>query len=54
MNIFLIRFRYTGWCQGPDDRTETILVYADSFHEACMKLKRRYGDIENIENLTLN
>jgi len=54
MNIYLIRFRYTGWCQGPEDMTETVLVYAYSFGQACEKIKMKYEDVRDIENLTLN
>ena len=52
--MFLIRFTYDHYCQGYEDATETLLVYADSFDDACDMIRvSKYENPRDFRNLTL-
>ena len=52
---YLIRFDYDFYCQGYEKATETVLVYAYSYEQACnyTRLDARFERPRNFENLTL-
>lgn len=52
---WFVRFDYDHWCQGYEDATETILVRASDFSEACKKIQKspRYHNSRNFKNLTI-
>jgi hypothetical protein len=51
--MYLIRFTYDHYCQGYEDATEIVLVYAQDFGYACNKIMHRYKNARGFENLTL-
>lgn len=53
MNYYLIRFKHTGWCQGPEEMVETVLVKALSYNDARNIIKDKYTNARNFGNLTL-
>ncbi len=53
MKAYLIRFQHEVYCQGYETETETVLVYADNFYVACIKIANKYKDAQLFENLTL-
>jgi len=53
MRYFLIRFQYDHWCQGYEDAYETVLVEETNFDDACEKIKDKYRNARDFENLTL-
>jgi hypothetical protein len=53
MTAYLIQFKHTVYCQGRDDVTEMRIVYAVTFHEATLKLKRVYKSATDFVNLTI-
>ena len=51
---FLVSYTDILYCQGWDTvRGLQLLVYADTFDEACAKIKKKYKDARDFENLTL-
>ena len=40
---WLIRFTYDHYCQGYEDAQETLLVYAASYTEACIKVTKGHA-----------
>ncbi len=50
---FLISFTYDGYCQGYEEMNETLLVYAESFDDACTKISYKRANPRNFKNLTL-
>jgi hypothetical protein len=50
---FFVRFTYTYWCQGWEETTGYVLVYAKDFDEAIIKIKAQYHEASNFENCTL-
>lgn len=53
MKWFYIRFNYTLYCQGWEDATETLMVQAIDFNNACRLIKIKYEGAENFKDLTL-
>lgn len=41
--MYLIQFTYDHYCQGYEAVTTTMLVYADSPTEACIKIQNRFN-----------
>ena len=55
MTDLLIRFKYDFYCQGYDDAVETVLVKkVFTFEEACAKIKKKYLNARDFEDLTLS
>lgn len=55
-NTYMIRFDYDHYCQGYEDATETVLVRASSYEDACLKIKAKthtYKNARNFRNLTI-
>jgi hypothetical protein len=52
---YLIRFEYDYYCQGYEKATDTVLVYAYSYEQACnyVGTDSRFESPRNFENLTL-
>ena len=55
MKAYLISFRAKVYCQGWSNEYITLLIYADSFEDACDKVKRNseYQYPEYFQNLTI-
>ena len=53
MKNYLIRFVYDQYCPGYDDATETVLVYSDSFWNACNRIRLQYKYAGDFINLTI-
>jgi hypothetical protein len=53
MKGYLIQFTYDHYCQGYENATISILVYADSFDIACRKIEVLYHNARRFENLTI-
>lgn len=56
MKAYLIQFDYEYYCEGYEwARGEKLLVYADSFEEACDKIKKNvmYDNVANFKNYTV-
>lgn len=53
MKYYLIRFNYLHYCQGYEKASETVLVEADSFQEACLLILKKYKNVEDFVDLTL-
>lgn len=55
MKAYLITFMAKVYCQGWSTEHIILLVYAESFEEACKKIKARkeYENPDYFENLTL-
>lgn len=53
MKAYLIRFQHEVYCQGYEEAVETLLVYANSYAEACYKIEAKYEDAQLFENLTI-
>jgi hypothetical protein len=55
MKAFLITFMCEIYCQGWESAHPTVLVYADTFEEACSKIKAddNYSQPEYFQNLTI-
>lgn len=53
MKQYLIRFVYDFYCQGYEDATETVLVRAGTYQEACRKISVAYRNARDFFNLTL-
>lgn len=55
MKPFLVRFSYEHYFQGWEQATETVLVYADTFENACVKISysKLYDSCKNFQNMTL-
>ena len=52
--MFLIEFTYDHYCQGYEDAQKILLVYADTFDEACDKIRSsKYDSPRNFRNLTI-
>jgi len=53
--MFLIRFEYSRYCQGPEDASETVFVHAETFEDACDVIRNcgKYDTPQCFENLTL-
>jgi hypothetical protein len=49
---YLIRFDYDHYCQGYETETETVMIYAHSYEQACNVIKLRYEKARDFENLT--
>jgi hypothetical protein len=50
---YLIQFTYDHWCQGYEDATISILVYAVSYDSACVKIHATYENARMFKNLTI-
>jgi len=50
---FLIECHYEYYCQGYEDTYGSFLVYAASFEEACLKLKRCLNKASRFVNHTV-
>lgn len=50
---YLIKFTYEYYCQGYEEATESVLVYAYSFEQACSYISMKYNDTKNFENMTM-
>jgi hypothetical protein len=50
---FLLEFDYEGWCQGPEKMHTMVLVYATSFDDAVLKLRKEYDMVKNVKNRTI-
>lgn len=53
MKAYLIQFTYDHWCQGYEDATINVLVYAYSFDGACIKISTTYENARGFVNLTI-
>jgi len=56
MNIYLISFRYEYYCQGYEWTTETLLVKAVTFEDACRKIQAdnfEYRNARSFVNKTI-
>lgn len=55
MKAYLIQFTYDHWCQGYEDATITVLVYASSYSFACSRISNlpEYRNARDFENLTI-
>jgi len=57
MKAYLVSFEYEEDCQGYERAWThgTLLVYADSFEEACRKIRinRNYPSAKDFKNLTI-
>ena len=53
--VYLVRFTYDHYCQGYEDASETVLVHAPSFFQACEKIIKegKYRKARDFENLTI-
>lgn len=51
--MYLISFTYDHYCQGYENVELTVLVYACSFNYACDKIKKKYRNARDFENLTI-
>lgn len=56
MRTYLVKFDYDYYCQGYERGTETFLVYADTFEEACRRILNggKFLNVRNFRNLTLD
>jgi hypothetical protein len=50
---YLIAFVYDHYCQGYEDSPMTVLVYADTFDNACEKIKVEYLNARYFKNRTV-
>ena len=50
---FYIRFDYDYYCQGTEEGTETLMVQAIDFTNACRIIKLHYDKARNFKDLTL-
>lgn len=53
MKWFYIRFNYKHYCQGWEDGTETLMVQAIDFENACRLIKIKYEEAKKFKDLTL-
>jgi len=55
MKAYLVRFKHYYYYQGVINYTahETMLVYAESFAIACVKISKKYVNADSFENLTI-
>lgn len=53
MKAYLIQFTYEHYCQGYEDATISILVYAENYYIACTKIRNAYRKAKDFVNLTL-
>ena len=56
MKAYLIQFTYDHYCQGYEDATISLMVYAGDFEEACEKIEQNFSEYRNarrFENLTI-
>jgi hypothetical protein len=53
MKAYLIQFTYDHWCQGYEDATISVLVYASTYGVACKKISVKYKNARYFENLTI-
>jgi hypothetical protein len=51
--MFLISFTYDFYCQGIEPAQEYCLVHANSYQEACGKIKEQFDNARDFKNLTL-
>ena len=53
--MFLIEFTYDHYCQGYEDVQKILLVYANSYDEACEKVRNdgKWDNPRVFKNLTL-
>lgn len=53
MKWFYIRFTYDYYCQGYDDESETLMVQAIDFCNACRLISNKYENARDFKDLTL-
>ena len=53
MNAYLIQFTYDHYCQGYEDATISVLVYAERFDVAMDRIRAIYYNARNFVNLTI-
>ena len=53
MKAFLVWFMYDHYCQGYEDAREYALVYATSFIAATIKIKGKYRNAREFENMPI-
>jgi hypothetical protein len=53
MKMYLIRFVFDNYCQGYEDATDSVLVYATDFWSACDKIQVKYRRARDFVNLTI-
>jgi hypothetical protein len=53
MKWFYIRFDYDHYCQGWEDESETLMIQAIDFYNACRLIKNKYENARNFKDLTL-
>jgi hypothetical protein len=51
--MYLVEFHYDAYCQGWEDAWTFVLVYANSFEEACAKIKEDYDNASQFKNKTI-
>ena len=53
MKAFLIQFTYDHYCQGYEDAIISVLVYAEDFQSAILKIATIYENARYFKNLTI-
>ena len=53
MKTYLIQFTYDHYCQGYEKTTITILVHAEDYQSAILKIATIYKNARHFENLTI-
>jgi hypothetical protein len=53
MKWFYVRFVYDHYCQGHEKATETLMVQAIDFGNACRLVKEKYENARDFQDLTI-
>ncbi len=53
MKWYYIRFNYDHYCQGYEETSETLMIQAVDFFNACRLIKEHYKNAKNFKDLTL-